>query len=117
MGLPGQGVHKGAAPSCSSHQHHHHQDQEGPGPLQGSGGRGCLGRQVSWGTGEQEGRLAGLKVRMPQGSRLSRREGSVCSRKDGEDVARPGPGGEKVHSEDRWKVEGARVEPRALPWP
>lgn len=65
-----------------------------------------LGRQVSWGTGEQEGRLAGLKVRMPQGSRLSRREGSVCSRKDGEDVARPGPGGEKVHSEDRWKVEG-----------
>lgn len=58
------------------------------------------------GQGEQEGRLAGLKVRMPQGSKLSRQEWSVCSRKDGEDEARPGPGRGKVHSEDRWKVEG-----------
>ena len=65
-----------------------------------------LGTQVRWGTGEQEGRLAGLKVRMPQGSKLSRQEWSVCSRKDGEDEARPGPGRGKVHSEDRWKVEG-----------
>lgn len=106
--LQGQDVHKGAPPSCSSNQHQHHKDQEGTwSPLQGSGEGGDKpGDEVRVGHGEQEGRLAGLKVRMLQGSRLSRREGSVCSRKDGGDEARPGPGRGKVHSEDRWKVEG-----------
>lgn len=108
MGLQGQDVHKGAPSSCSSNQHQDHKDQEGTWSSAGQWGKGVisLGTQVRWGTGEQEGRLAGLKVRMLQGSRLSRREGSVCSRKDGEDEARPGPGRGKVHSEDRWKVEG-----------
>lgn len=107
MGLQGQDVHKGAPSSCSSNQHQDHKDQEGTLVLcRAVGGRGDKpGDEVRWGTGEQEGRLAGLKVRMLQGSRLSRREGSVCSRKDGEDEARPGPGRGKstVKTGGRWR--------------